>query len=147
MITGAGIMSDNEVSSMLLEMVHEHNARGNDHFVEALTLAADALTWLPLRDAPRDGTNIVLAVAPMLNVDAPGFVCIGRWVEPTSEELAKGESLGRPKRERVEISGGWWAAGKHRRTFRRPVVGWRPVPRFDFEAAGYIPGEVVTING
>lgn len=111
-------------------IVPEVHARHGDAVVEALNFVIDALSWLPLTLAPRDGSQILLAVAP--GERRPGFICIGRWVVPTDSDL---DQMGRKRRERFEASGGWWSAGKWRRPFDRPVLAWRPVPTFDFSVS------------
>ncbi len=137
-------MPYDEACSCLAEIIPVVHAQGQDHYVEALVVAMDAMTWFPLKLAPRDGTKVLLAVAPQVLHGLPGFICIGRWVEPADNLL---EQMGKARRQRFAASGGWWSSSKSGRPFERPVLSWRPEPRFDFSAAGYPANEVETVNG
>lgn len=139
-----GEMLPDDALDLLAEIVPVIHASRRDRHVEALTLAMDALTWFPLRCAPRDGTYVMLAVAPHVTFNLSGFICIGRWFEPSDDML---EQMGKARRQRYEASGGWWASGRLGRPFGRAVLGWRPVPHFDFDAAGYGPDVVETVGG
>lgn len=83
--------------------------------------------WRSLRSAPRDGTTLLVAVAPAYG--KPGYVTLGRWCAPTSDD-----NLNKKKRELRYRYGGWWGRGLHSHPFGRPLLGWQPVPEFDFEA-------------
>jgi len=137
-------MSEDEARNLIGEIIPIMHAEGCDHYVEALSVAIDAMTWFPLKLAPRDGRKVLLAVAPIEKFDLPGFITIGRWVIPAEEFL---EQMGKLRRQRFEASGGWWSSSQNGKPFARPVLGWRPEPRFDFTAAGYGGDAVETING
>lgn len=126
----SGTLTEAEAVALLADIVTEVHARHGDAAVEALNFVIDALSWLPLTLAPRNGSQILLAVAP--GERRAGFICIGRWVAPTEAEL---DQMGRKRRERFETAGGWWSAGKWSRPFDRPVLAWRPVPTFDFQVS------------
>ena len=83
--------------------------------------------WRSLRTAVRDGSSMLVAVAPAY--DRPGYVTIGKWVAPETAE-----NLSRQKRELFERFGGWWGRGKNCHPFNRAVLAWQPIPEFDFEA-------------
>lgn len=85
--------------------------------------------WRSLRVAPRDGTAVLLAVAPAFG--RPGYVAIGWWCAP---KLSPNFPLGKLRRKLFDKAGGWWARGKASTPFGRPVLAWQPIPEFDFEA-------------
>ncbi|ALJ15330.1 hypothetical protein [Sphingopyxis macrogoltabida] len=83
--------------------------------------------WRPLRDAPRDGTDLLLVVSPRPDRGYPGYVTLGRWVQPRPENVSKAG------RDLIARYGGYWANGKGIKPFPRPIIGWMPIPFFDFE--------------
>lgn len=121
-------MPSHVVADMLREMIPMAHAEGRDHHVEALSEALDAIEWLPLRDAPRDGTWVLIAAASPRSGSA-GIVTFARWVEPTPDLLA---SMGRRRRDRYDVSGGWWSSSRRGdKPFEsRFVLAWRPAPIF-----------------
>lgn len=139
----SGAMSRTDALDILSAMIPTEHRAGRDHHVEALTVAMDALTWFPLKSAPRDGTQVLLAVAPMEAFNLPGFICIGRWVEPSEATF---DGMGKARRQRFEAAGGWWSSTKSGRPFGRPVLAWAPAPEFNFTAAGYGPDAVTTVG-
>ena len=138
-----GPLAPEEVAELLYDMTPVIRSVASPH-ADALAAAITAVSWFPLAMAPRDGTKVILAVAPALAFDLPGFICIGRWVEPDAAVLGQ---MGRKRRARYEAAGGWWTAGKAGRPFDRPVLAWKPQPSFDFEAAGYVPDTIETVGG
>lgn len=122
-----GRMPATAVVELLGELIPRYHELGLDNVVEALSEAIDALDWLPLHRAPRDGTWIQLAIAPHHGFGLEGFVCFGRWIIP---EAAR--ALSSKEQSLFDRHGGWWSSSRHEKPFKRPVLAWRPLPAVDF---------------
>ncbi len=115
------------VAELLSEIIPIVHANGQDHYVEALSEALDAIQWRPLHEAPRDGTWVFIAVAPRPVFNLDGFVGFGRWV-PAPED----GQMNKEKRIRAAAADGWWSTSAKGNPLKRPVLAWRPAPTFDF---------------
>jgi hypothetical protein len=82
----------------------------------------------PMRDAPHNGTRLLVAFSPPRRGYAP-WTAVARWVIPAERP---GKPLTKLQRQMFDRYGGYWASGwRAERIIRCRALGWWELPTLD----------------